>query len=185
VQHPFIDKVETIITRNDIRGGIADDGKKVFSMSDFVNIMNDKDKNDQGGKVVVSKLLNDDSPHKAFLEGLGIYKMRNARGRATPAMTFLGLKGLLSKLTGEVAEKYTKYCTETTTRVEAGDSNMKKVIDANAVSSNIYNAMARDALAQERASGGAGIAEAPMQVVDMCVYDVLLLLLSSPLNIFL
>ena len=62
---------------------------------------------------------------------------------------------------------------------------MKKVIDANAVSSNIYNAMARDALAQERASGGAGIAEAPMQVVDMCVYDVLLHLLSSPLNIFL
>jgi hypothetical protein len=180
VQHPFIDEMETIITRNDIRCEIHD-GKKVMSMFEFVNIMNDKDKNDKYGKNLVANFLKDDSPHKAFLESLGIYKMRNAHGRATPAMTFLGLKGLLPKLTGEVAEKYTNYCTETTTRVEAGDSNMKKVIDANAASSNIYNAMARDALAQERASAGASIGESPMQVLDMCVYDVLL---SSLLNRF-
>ena len=173
VQHPFIDEVETIITRNDIRGEISHDGKKVMSMFEFVNIMNVKDKNDHYGKDMVSKFLKDDSPHKAYLESLGIYKMQNARGPATPAMTFLGLKGLLSKLTGKVAEKYTNYCTETTIRVEAGDSKMKQVIDANAASSNIYNAMARDALAHERASGGANIAESPMQVLDMCAYDVL------------
>jgi hypothetical protein len=184
VQHPFIDEVETIITRNNIRGEIAHDGKKVMSMSEFVNIMKNKDKNDQDGRVIVSRLLKDDSPHKAYLESLGVYKMRNAHGRGTPAMTFLGLKGLLPKLTGEIAEKYTNYCTETTTRVEAGDFNMKKVIDANAASSNIYNAMARDALAQERASGGANIAESPMQVLDMCVYDVLFHLLSLLLNRF-
>ncbi len=168
VQHSFIDEVETIITRNPIRGEIAHDGKKVLSMSEFVNIMNAKDKNDQDGRIIVSRLLKDDSPHKVYLESLGIYKMQNARGPATPAMTFVGLKGLLSKLTGEVAEKYTNYCTETTTRVEAGDSKMKQVIDANAASSNIYNAMARDALAHERASGGTNIAESPMQVLT-CV----------------
>ena len=166
VHHRFIDKVEAIITRNPIRCEIAHDGNKVLSMSEFVNIMNDKDKNDLYGKDMVTRLLNDDSPHKAYLESLGIYKMRNARGRATPAMTFLGLKGLLSKLTGEVANNYTNYCTETTTRVEAGDSRMKQVIDANAASSSMYNAMARDALAQERASAGAGIAAPPEQVLE-------------------
>jgi hypothetical protein len=165
VQHPFIDEVETIITRNDIRGEISHDGKKVMSMFEFVNIMNDKDKNDLYGKDMVTRLLKDDSPHKAYLESLGIYKMRNARGRATPAMTFLGLKGLLSKLTGKVAEKYTNYCTETTTRVEAGVSNMKKVIDANAASSNIYNAMARDALPHLASSGYASIAAPSDQVL--------------------
>ena len=166
MQHSFIDEVETIITRNPIRGEIAHDGKKVLSMSEFVNIMNAKDKNDQDGRVIVSRLLKDDSPHKVYLESLGIYKMRNARGPATPAMTFLGLKGLLSKLTGEVADNYTNYCTETTTRVEAGDSSMKQVIDANAASSNVLNQMARDAVAQERASGGASIAAPPEQVLE-------------------
>jgi hypothetical protein len=165
VQHPFIDEMETIIKRNNIRGEIAHDGNKVMSMSEFVNIMNVKDKNDHYGKDMVSKFLKDDSPHKAYLESLGIYKMRNTHGRATPAMTFLGLKGLLSKLNCEVTDKYTNYCTETTTRVEAGDSNMKRVIDANATSSNVYNVMARDAVAQERASAGASIAAPPEQVL--------------------
>ncbi len=168
VHHSFIDEVETIITTNNIRAEIAHDGKKVMSMFEFINIMSGKDKNDKYGKDMVAKLLKNDAPHKVFLERLGIYQMRNARGPSTHAMTFLGLKGLLSKLNGEVAEKYTNYCTETTTRVEAGDSNMKKVIDANAASSNIYNAMARDALAQERASGGASIAAPPDQVLGLC-----------------
>ena len=138
--------MEAIITRNPIRCEIAHDGKKVMSMSEFVNIMKNKDKNDKYGKDMVSKLLKDDSPHKAYLESLGIYKLKNARGPATPAMTFLGLKGLLSKLNFNIADEYTNYCSKTTTRVEAGDSSMKQVIDANAASSSIYNAMARDAL---------------------------------------
>jgi hypothetical protein len=50
---------------------------------------------------------------------------------------------------------------------------MHNDLDANAASSNMLNQMARDALAQDRASGGASIAESPMQVLDMCVYDVL------------
>jgi len=165
VQHSFNDEVEAIITRNPIRGEIAHDGKKILSMSEFVNIMNHKDKNDQYGKNLVVNMLKDDSRHKVYLESLGIYKMRNARGPATPAMTYLGLKGLLSKLTGEVADNYTNYCTETTTRVEAGDSSMKQVIDANAASSNILNQMARDALPHLAASGGASIAAPPEQVL--------------------
>jgi hypothetical protein len=166
VQHSFIDEVETIITRNPIRGEIAHDGKKVLSMSEFVNIMNYKNKNDQYGKNLVVNVLKDDSPHKAYLVSLGIYKMRNTHGRATPAMTILGLKGLLSKLNGEIANNYTNYCTETTTRVEAGDSSMKQVIDTNAASSSIYNAMARDALPHLAASGGASIAAPPEQVIE-------------------
>ncbi len=154
-----------MITRNPIRCEIAHDGKKVSSMSEFVNVMYERNKYEKFGKDIVSKILNNDSPHKAYLENLGIYKLKNARGPATPAMTFLGLKGLLSKLNCNVADEYTNYCSETTTRVEAGDSNMKQVIDANAASSNVYNAMARDAVAQERAAGGPSIAAPPEQVL--------------------
>ena len=135
----------------------------MFSIFEFTNIANKKDIKDTYGRKTVGRLLKDGAPHKAFLERLGVYQMRNAHGPATPAMTFLGLKGLLSKLTGEVADKYTNYCTETTTRVEAGDSSMHNIIDDNAASSNVYNAMARDALAHERAAGG--IAAPPDQVL--------------------
>jgi hypothetical protein len=161
--------VEAIITRNPIRCEIAHDGKKVSSMSEFVNVMYERNKDEKFGKNVVSQILKNDSPDKAYLERLGIYKLKNERGPATPAMTFLGLKGLLSKLNCNVADEYTNYCSETTTRVEAGDSSMKQVIDANAASSSIYNAMARDALPHLAASGGASIAEPPEQVLAVCM----------------
>ena len=167
MQHHFIDKVEAIITRNPIRCEIAHDGNKVSSMSEFANVMCDRNKDDKLGKDIVSKLLSHDSPHKAYLEKLGIYKLKNTHGPATPAMTFLGLKGLLSKLNCNVADEYTNYCSETTTLLEAGKSKMlDNVIDANTASSSMYNAMARDAVAQERASGGAGIAAPPEQVLE-------------------
>jgi hypothetical protein len=167
VQHPFIDEVETIIKRNNIRGEIAHDGNKVSSMSEFANVMCDRNKDDKFGKEIVSKLLSRDSPHKAYLERLGIYKLKNARGPATPAMTFLGLKGLLSKLNCNVADEYTNYCSETTTLLEAGKSKMlDNVINVNTASSSIYNAMARDALQHLAASGGASIAAPPEQVLE-------------------
>ena len=163
VQHSFVREVEEIFAGNRMGGDIASDGKHVFSMFQFTNIVNEKTINDPYGQRTVARLLQDGAPHKAFLESLGIYKMRNTRGSDTPGMTFIGLKGLLSKLPGKVADKYTAYCTEITTRVEAGDSSMHNVIDDNAASSNMYNAMARDALAHERAAGG--IAAPPDQVL--------------------
>jgi hypothetical protein len=134
-------------------------------MSEFVNVMYGRKKDDLFGKKMVANLLNNDSLHKAYLERLGIYKLKNERGPATPAMTFLGLKGLLSKLNCNVADEYTNYCSETTTRVEAGDSSMKQVIDSNAASSSIYNAMARDALPHLAASAVPSIAAPPEQVL--------------------
>ena len=164
MQHSFVVEVEKILKRTDIRTEIIND-KKVSSMSEFINAANEKDINDQYGKNMVVTMLSDRSPHKAFLERLGIYYMKNRRGPRTPAMTFSGLKGLLSKLTGEIADKYTNYCTETTTRVEAGDKSMHNVIDANAASLNMLNLMARQAIAEEAASAGPSIAAPPDQVL--------------------
>ena len=165
VQHSFVVEVDRILKTTNIRSEIASDGKQVFSIFEFTNIANKKDIKDPYGRKTVGRLLKYGAPHKAFLERLGVYYMRHRSGPPTPAMTFLGLKGLLSKLTGEVADKYTNYCTETTTRVEAGDKSMHNVIDANATSSNIFNQMARDALAQETASAGPSIAAPSEQVL--------------------
>ena len=158
-----------------MHGEIALDNKGVFSMFQFTNIVNEKHIDDPYGQVTVGRLLQSKSKYKAFLEAFGIYRMRNASGPSTPVMTFLGLKGLLSRLPGKVAEKYKRYCIDITTRVEAGDSSMFHVIKTNAASSNICNAMVRDALAQERVSGG--IAAPPEQVlavracVRLCLCD--------------
>ncbi len=61
--------------------------------------------------------------------------------------------------------KYKRYSIKTTTRYEAGDDSMKADLDANKASSNVLNRMARDAVAQERAAGGASIATPADQVL--------------------
>jgi hypothetical protein len=179
-----------MVTGKNMRNEIASDGNRVFGMSQFINIVTGRDINDKYGLNMVGKLLKEDSIDKPFLENFGIYKIRNARGSYTHAMTFDGLKGLLctNALKGvALAQKYIHYAAETTTRIEAGDPLMKKVIDANAVSSNIYNAMARDALAQEASSAGPSIATPTDQVLAAhawCVFAVFDLTTESFLCLF-
>ena len=163
VQHPYLGEIETIFAGNRMHGEIALDGNKIWPIYPFTNIVNDRDPKDAYGQRTANRVLKE---HKDFLEKFGIYKMRSARGSDTPAMTFFGLKAFLSKLPGNASDKYMVYCIEMTSRIEAGDSKMKQVIDANAASSNMLNQMARDAVAQERASGGASIAAPPEQVLE-------------------
>ena len=120
---------------------------------------------------MVGKLLAAESDDKTLLESFGIYKISNGRGSGTPALTFKGLKGLLctKALKGAaLAQQFIHYAADITTRVEAADP-----------SSNMYNAMARDAVAQEAASAGPSIAAPPEQVlavracVRLCVCDLL------------
>jgi hypothetical protein len=165
VQHPFVREVETIFAGNKMHGEIAFDGQKVFSMFHFTNIVNDKDITDPYGQVTVGNLLKRTSKHKAFIESFGIYKMRNARGTNTPAMTFFGLKTLLSRLPGKASDKYMVYCIEMTTRIERGDRTMFDVILDSEVSLNMVNVMARETNAQQRASGGVSIAQPSEQVL--------------------
>jgi hypothetical protein len=99
----------------------------------------------------------------------------------TPSTCVIGLQVLLGILEDDVGVEYRKFARTPVTRVGVGDPTLKDVIDANAASSAPNTQLLREALAHERASGGASIAESPMQVLDMCVYDVLL---SSPLNLF-
>ncbi len=151
MQHPFLREVNTLFAGNTMRGEIAVDGKKVFSVIHFTNIVNDKDIKDAYGQRTANRVLKD---HKDFLEPFKIYTMRNTRGSDTAAMTFTGLKAFLSKLPGKACDKYMGYCIQTTTLVEAGDDIMKDVLASNKASSNICNEMARDAVAHERDSGG-------------------------------
>jgi hypothetical protein len=141
---------------NNMRSMIADDKKKIFALSQFINIVCGYDTDNKYGKQKVSEILADnDTYHKTLLEKYGIYHMKNRHGPATIAMTYLGLKAILSKLKGKLAAKFTQYCIEKTTEAEASSS-----------SSNMLNQMARDAVAQERASGGASIAAPPEQVLE-------------------
>jgi len=177
--------VEAIFAQNNMRCEIALEGAlkghKTCSMFQFINAVDEYPIDHQHGKDKTKEIFR---YHKAELEDHGIHYMKNRHGAATPAMNLDGLKAILYYLTGDFAKRYKKHSIKTTTRYEAGDKSMHNDLDANAASSNILNQMARDVIEQERAAGGASIAEAPMQVLNMCVYDVLLHLLSSPLNFF-
>jgi hypothetical protein len=163
-------EVEDIFARNNMRHESALDGQVTVPMFQFINAVEGYHIDDQHGKIKTSEML---KQHKAEFQEHGIHYMKNQHGPPTPAMNLDGLKALLNYLTGEFAMRYKRYSIKTTTRFEAGDKSMHNDLDANAASSNVLNQMARDALAHERASGGANIAESPMQVLDMCVYDVL------------
>ena len=153
---------------------IAFDGKTVSPAFQFANIVYGKPINDQYGHNAVKGIL-ENPKHRSTLEKYGLYEITTQRKAIVHAMTFLGLKELLNHLKGPFADNYRAYCIDITTRVEAGDSSMKDVIDANAASSNILNQMARDALAHERAAGGPSIAAPPDQVLARawCVFAAL------------
>jgi hypothetical protein len=157
VQDPFVRAVEDMVTGKNLRNEIVD-GIRVFAMAQYINIITGRDINNKYGLNMVGKLLKEDSPDKPLLKSFGIYKLENARGSDTPATTFKGLKGLLcmNALKGvALAHQYIHYAANVTTLYEAADP-----------SPNMYNAMARDAVAQERASGGASIAAPPEQVLE-------------------
>ncbi len=138
------------------------DGQVTVPMFQFINAVEGYPIDNQHGKIKTSEMIRH---HKAELQDHGIHYMKNRHGPATPAMNLDGLKALLNYLTGEFATRYKKYSIKTTTRFEAGDKSMHNALDANAVSSNMLNKMARDALAQERASGG--IDAPPDQVLGL------------------
>ena len=172
VQHPFMLELENHFKNIYMDFEIKPDGKTVSPAFQFANIVYGRPINDPYGYKAVNAIL-ENPKHKSTFEKYGIYEMQTQRKAIVHAMTYPGFKELLNHLKGPFADKYRAYCIEITTRVEAGDKLMHNVIDTNAASSNVLNQMARDALAQERASAGASIAESPMQVLDMCVYDVL------------
>ncbi len=157
MEHSFILDVETMVTGKKMRSERTLDGNLIISMSHFINVVTGREINDKYGTNMVGKLLAAESDDKALLESFGIYKISNGRGSGTPALTFKGLKGLLctKALKGAtLAQQFIHYAADITTRVEAADP-----------SSNIYNAMARDSVAQEAASGGPSIAAPPEQVL--------------------
>ena len=151
--------------KNKYMDSVMYDDKKIMPLYQFANIVRGKDIYDRTGNLTVQRVL-DKPNYKSQLEKYGIYEMRTKRGAFVPAMTYQGLKEFLSKMPGELADKHREYSNYVTTLVEAGDSSMHNVIDANAASSNMVNQMARDAVEQERASGGAGIAAPPEQVLE-------------------
>lgn len=161
VQHSWVRDVEAMIKGKNMRNMTAPDGNLVIAMAEFINVVTERDMKDRYGTNMVVKLLADESHDKALLESFGIYKISNGRGSGTPALTFKGLKGLLctNALKGAaLAQQYIQYAADITTFVEAVDP-----------SPNVYNAMARDAVAQESAAGGPSIAAEPDQVLAVPV----------------
>jgi hypothetical protein len=158
VQHPFVRAVQDMVTVKNVRNITAPDGNQIISMSQFINVVTGREINDKYGVSIIRDLLAPQSDDKALIESFGIYKIPIGRGSYTHATTFKGLKGLLctNALKGvALAQQYIHYAADITTFVEAADP-----------SPNIYNEMARDAVAQERASGGPSIAAPPEQVLD-------------------
>jgi hypothetical protein len=148
------------------------DGRTVFSIIEYITKRYNK--NDDGAFARQTVLrLKKSIKFKELEEYVVDAKLGGSKKSMTPCTCVTGLQVLLCILDDEVGADFRKLARTTVTRVGAGDPTLKDVIDANAASSAPNTQLLREALAHERASGGANIAESPMQVLDMCVYDVL------------
>jgi len=162
--------VQVIFAGNRLRGDIAFDGNRVFSVFDVINIANEKDIGNSYARKTFSNLIKVGAPHEAFIKRLGIYEMRTDRGN-TPAMTWKGLKSLLPRLPGKVADEYIEYAAEITTRYEAGDFSPTEM-HANKTSSNMMNSESRQSMAHQAASVGPSLAAPPKLVRGNWAYTV-------------
>ena len=164
MQHPYILEVENLFKNKPMDGEIAYDGKTVFPLYQFANIVQKKDIYYEEGHRTVKRVF-DKPNHKSTLEKYGIYQIRTKRGAFVPAMTLPGLKEFLSTMPGDLADKQRAYNNQISTLVESSDPSITRLMEANAVSSSVYLAQSRNAVAQERASAGASIAAPPEQVL--------------------
>ena len=165
LQHPFMPEMENKFKNKAMQTKIASDGKTIAAMFQFANIVHGHPINDSNGHGIVKRYLANPL-HKYTLEKYGIYEITTQLKAIVPAMTFIGLKEFLSKLKCDFADRYRAYEHDISTLVEASDPLINNFMQANAASSNVLNQMARDAVEQERASGGAGIAAPPEQVLE-------------------
>jgi hypothetical protein len=157
-------EMENIFKNKAMNTKIADDGKTIVALFQFANIVHGHPMNHPNGHGIVKRYL-DNPLHKYTLEKYGIYEITTQRKAIVPAMTFIGLKEFLSKLKCDFADRYRAYEHDISTLVEASDPLINNFMEANAASSNVLNQMARDAVAQERAAGGASIAAPTDQVL--------------------
>jgi hypothetical protein len=165
VQHPFMLKLENLFKNKSMDYTTALDGNTILPMFQFANIVYGRNINDSYGHLLVKRTL-DKAKHKSALEKYGIYEMQTQRKATVPALTFIGMKEFLCKLKGDFADGFRAYEHDISTLVEASDPLINNFMEANTASSNVLNQMARDAVAQERASGGASIAAPPEQVLE-------------------
>jgi len=100
----------------------------------------------------------------------GILELFETGGRGyTPVMTILGLQKLLSRLPeNDMAAKLRDIADKTLALFIAGDATLIENARANAASSAPIQQIYRQAIEQERASGGASIAAPPDQVLGLC-----------------
>ena len=162
MHHPFLLEVENLFKNKTMDSGIYD-GKTVFPLYQFANIVHKRDMYHSTGHATVQRVL--DKPHyKSALEKYGIYDFTTKRKAIVPAMTLPGLKEFMSTMSGDLADKQRAYNILISTLVEASDPSISRLMEANTASSSVYLAQARDAVAQERASAGPSLA-APPEVV--------------------
>lgn len=155
--------VENLFKNKTMDSGVSYDGKTVFPLYQFANIVHKRDMYHSTGHATVQRVL-DKPNYKSALEKYGIYDFTTKRKAIVPAMTLPGLKEFLSTMSGDLADNQRAYNILISTLVEASDPSITRLMKANTDSSSVYLAQSRDAVAQERASAGPSIAPPPDKV---------------------
>ena len=141
------------------------DGRTVFSIIEYITKRYNKNDGGHYARTAFSR-LKAKPKYKELEEYVVDAKLGGSKKSMTPCTCLTGFQVLLGILEDEVGVEYRKLARTAVTRIGAGDKTLKDVIDANAASSAPIQQLYRQAIAQERAAGGAGIAAPPEQVLE-------------------
>jgi hypothetical protein len=141
-----------------LRGTETEDLGSMWSVPDFINVMNDKELGNSYGRKTLENMLK--GKHKDELVKI-IHKLviPGSQGRETQCADILGLQRVMSLLPGTIAAQYREEVQKVFNSVVAGDRSLIKVIEHNASTNTPVQRLVRESL--KRKSGEIVIEEDP------------------------
>jgi hypothetical protein len=144
----------------DLRGTEHPEKGSMWSIRDFINVMNEKPIHHKYGMITWNRML--DGEYGAELATICCQLIiPGSQGVATPCADILGLQRIASILPGKIAGKYRDEVQQVFNLVIAGDKSMIKVIEHNATTNTPIQKLVRESLKRKGAEAGVVIEEDP------------------------
>lgn len=142
----------------DLRGVDHPDHGPMWSVPDFVNVMNEKGLTNSYGRTTWCRMISGEHKNELATSCSNLI-IPGSQGRPTPCANILGLQRILSLLPGDIARKYRDEVQKIFNQVLTGDKSLITVIEENAKTSHPIQELVRDAT--KRKHGELAVQEDP------------------------
>jgi len=127
-----------------LRGTQLPDQEPMWSIRDFINVMNEKPISDPYGMITWNRMLCGEHKNELITICCQLI-IPGSQGRETPCASILGLQTIAALLPGKIAAKYRQEVRDIFNRVIMGDTSLIQIIENNSSTSTPMQEVLRDA----------------------------------------